>query len=70
MFFLEVLQEDKRGLGMLLLDVSMVEDNHLKHLLLKEEAEESNYEPSIKEEPLICDEPKSIEDAKVSHLKL
>lgn len=66
MFFLLVLQEDKTGLRMLPRDVSMIEDNHLKHLVMKDEAKGSEYEPSIKQEPLICDEPKSVEDAKVS----
>lgn len=66
-FFFAVLQDDKRGGGMLPADVSNIESNYLIHRLIEEEIEESKYEPAFKDEPLHCDDPESVEDAKVSY---
>lgn len=52
---------------MLPADVSNIESNYLIHRLIEEEIEESKYEPAFKDEPLHCDDPESVEDAKVSY---
>lgn len=59
-----MLQDNKKGIGLLCLD-----DGFPEHVFVKEEAVDE-YDASVKEEPWILEETESVEDVKVSYYVL